>query len=62
MGRDHGAGGAVAALRAEEGVQAVPGHYFGGEGYLRIGFDSETTDGAEACARIAAWLRRATRA
>lgn len=44
---------AAAELRALDGVQVVPGHYFGRDDYVRIGFDPEGTDGVEGCRRIA---------
>lgn len=44
---------AAAALRALDGVQVVPGHFFGRDDCLRIGFDPECTDGVEGCRRIA---------
>jgi aspartate/methionine/tyrosine aminotransferase len=47
---------AAVALRELDGVQAVPGHYFGSDAHVRIGFDPEATDGTEACRLIAARL------
>jgi aspartate/methionine/tyrosine aminotransferase len=46
----------AAALRAMDGVQVVPGHFFGSDRHLRIGFDPDVTDGAEGCRLIAARL------
>jgi aspartate/methionine/tyrosine aminotransferase len=45
---------AVAALRALDGVQAVPGHFFGHDTHVRIGWDPATTAGAEGCRLISA--------
>lgn len=47
---------AVAALREMDGVQVVPGHFFGYDDHLRIGFDPERTDGVEGCRLVAARL------
>jgi aspartate/methionine/tyrosine aminotransferase len=43
---------AVSALREKDGVQAVPGHFFGHDTHLRIGFDPATIDGAAGCRLI----------
>jgi aspartate/methionine/tyrosine aminotransferase len=51
---------AAAELRALDGVQTVPGHFFGCDGYLRVGFAPELTDGAEGCRLIAARLKEKT--
>jgi aspartate/methionine/tyrosine aminotransferase len=47
---------ATAVLRDLDGVQVVPGHFFGSDAHVRIGFDPNLTDGAEACRLIAARL------
>jgi aspartate/methionine/tyrosine aminotransferase len=47
---------AARVLRAEDDVQLAPGHFFGRDDYLRIGFDPEVTDGGAACRRIAVRL------
>ena len=47
---------AASALRELDGVQVVPGHFFGRDDHIRIGFDPEATDGAEGCRLIAARL------
>jgi len=50
------------ALRELDGVQVVPGHFFGSDVHVRLGFDPEVTDGAAACRLIAARLREPARA
>jgi aspartate/methionine/tyrosine aminotransferase len=47
---------AAAELRALDGVQTAPGHFFGCDDHLRIGFAPEMTAGAEGCRLIAARL------
>ena len=49
----------VAALRELDGVQVVPGRFFGCDGHLRIGFNPDGVDGAEGCRLIAARLNTA---
>lgn len=51
---------AATALRALDGVQVVPGHFFGSDAHLRIGFaPGAGFDPAEGCRRIAARLNDA---
>lgn len=47
---------AAAMLRHNDGIQTVPGHFFGRDDHLRVGFAPETTDGEEGCRLIAARL------
>jgi aspartate/methionine/tyrosine aminotransferase len=42
----------VQALRDLDGVQAVPGHFFGRDEYIRVGFDPAITDGITGCRLI----------
>ena len=53
--------GVMTALRATDGVQVVPGHFFGSDTHIRVGFDPEATDGAEGCRLIATRLNRPPR-
>lgn len=43
---------AAALLREQDGVQTVPGHFFGDDGYLRLGI-AEDVDGESACRLVA---------
>jgi aspartate/methionine/tyrosine aminotransferase len=47
---------AVTALRERHGIQAVPGHFFGHDDRLRLGFAGDGFDPAEGCRLIAACL------
>ncbi|MGH2583766.1 MAG: pyridoxal phosphate-dependent aminotransferase, partial [Dehalococcoidia bacterium] len=49
---------AARLLREQDGVQVVPGHFFGRDDHVRIGFDPERTDGAEGCRLIRERLSR----
>ncbi len=54
--------GAVAtSLREQDGVQVVPGHFFGSDRHLRIGGVAEGCDLTEGCRRIAARLNAPVR-
>lgn len=50
---------AARVLRARDGVQVVPGHFFGSDGHLRVGLPPLDFDPVEGCRLIAARLRRA---
>lgn len=50
---------AAAALRTHDGVQVVPGHFFGHDDHLRIGIAGDGFDPVEGCRRIAARLNAA---
>lgn len=43
---------AAQVLRDLDGIQVVPGHFFGRDDHIRIGFDPEHTDGSTACRLI----------
>lgn len=45
---------AALLLREHDSVQTVPGHFFGADGYLRVGFAGDDVDWAEGLRRIAA--------
>ncbi len=47
---------AAGELRELDDVQVVPGHFFGYDDHIRIGFDPEATDGAEGWRMIPARL------
>jgi aspartate/methionine/tyrosine aminotransferase len=47
---------ATTTLRHQHGVQVVPGHFFGCDDHLRIGFAGEGIDPAEGCRLITACL------
>jgi aspartate/methionine/tyrosine aminotransferase len=49
---------AVAALREQHGIQAVPGHFFGHDDHLRVGFAGDGYDPAEGCRLLASCLNR----
>lgn len=49
---------AAALLRERDGVQVVPGHFFGSDGHLRVGLPPLDFDPVEGCRLIAARLRQ----
>lgn len=50
---------AATALRREHSIQVVPGHFFGRDDALRVGFSGEGFDPIEGCRLLAACLNRA---
>jgi aspartate/methionine/tyrosine aminotransferase len=57
--RSAGSQATAARLRATEGIQTVPGHFFGSDRHLRLGFDPDATDGATALAHLTTALTTA---
>jgi aspartate/methionine/tyrosine aminotransferase len=49
---------AVSVLRERHGIQAVPGHFFGHDDHLRVGFAGDGYDPAEGCRLLASCLNR----